>query len=121
MQITMTKTQHTANEGSTDSDLSVTTIFELLTSERRRRALQYLTQAVGAVPISDLADQLTLWEGEHTREQYERVCTSLFHVHLPKMADAGVVQYDPACETVHPQEAIEQITPYLELAGLSDR
>ncbi|QLH78312.1 hypothetical protein HZS55_13785 [Halosimplex rubrum] len=120
MGITMPKTQHTANAGSTDSDLSATTIFELLTNERRQRALQYLTQAVGAVPISDLADQLTLWEGEHTREQYERVCTSLVHVHLPKMVDAGVVEYDPACETVNSQEAIEQITPYLELAGHSD-
>jgi hypothetical protein len=120
METTMSKTRHTSNAGSIDSDLSATTIFELLTNERRQRALQYLTQAVGAVPISDLADQLTLLEGDHIREQYERVCTSLVHVHLPKMADAGVVQYDLARETVNPQEAIEQITPYLELAGLSE-
>ena len=120
METPMSKTKHDAVLGSIDSELSAPTIFELLANERRLRALQYLTQTVGAVTISDLADQLALWEGEHTRERYERICTSLVHVHLPKLTDAGVVSYDEVGGMIKLQEAAEQIAPYLELAGPAD-
>jgi len=112
----MSKTRDNTASGRTDSELSPTTIFELLAKNRRQLILSYLTQAVGAVPISDLADQIALWEGEHTREQYERVCTSLVHVHLPKLADVGVIEYDRENEMLNLQESADQILPYLELA-----
>lgn len=116
MEKPMPKTKNNTTPGSIDSDLSATTIFELLANDRRRYALQYLSQAVGAVHVSELADQLALWEGDHTHDRYERICTSLVHVHVPKLAAAGVVRYDQEHETVDLLESADQFGPYLELA-----
>lgn len=109
-------TENDTTQGSTDSHLSAATIFDLLANDRRRYALQYLTQAVGAVRVSDLADQIALWEGTHTHKRYERICTSLVHVHVPKLADAGVVLYVLERDTVDLLEPADQLVPYLELA-----
>lgn len=117
----MSKTRSNAVSGSIDSDLSATTIFELLANERRLLALRYMAQSVGAVTVGELADQLALWEGEHTKEQYERICTSLVHIHLPRLTDAGVVHYDPERGTIEMRKAADQIKPYLDLAGPADK
>lgn len=116
----MTKTQDTDVTERTDSDLPTTTIFGLLANHRRQLALQYLTSTVGAVPLRELADQMALWEGEHTKERCERICTSLIHVHLPKLADAGVVRYDANRETVELEETVDQLRPFLDLAAPTD-
>lgn len=118
MVIPMPKTRKNAAVDSSDEDLPATIIFELLANERRQLAIQYLTRTVGAVPISDLGDQIALWEGEHTREQYERICTSLVHIHVPKLREAGILRYDETNETVTLQETADQLIPYLELARL---
>lgn len=112
----MTTTRDRTVTGRTENDLPTTTIFELLANSRRRLALQYLRSRVGAVPLGDLADQIALWEGEHTQAQSERISICLVHLHLPKLADAGIVRYDPTQETVELEEAAAQLTPFLDLA-----
>lgn len=109
-----------ATDRSIESDLSTGTICELIANDRRRLALHYLTRSVGSAPVSDLADQLALWEGEHTRDRYERICTSLVHTHVPKLVDAGVARYDPDRETVELLEAADRLAPYLDLAAPGD-
>ena len=116
----MEKTRDTGATERTDSDLPTTTIFGLLANHRRQLALQYLTSKVGAVPLSELANQIALREGEHTKERCERICTGLVHVHLPKLADAGIVRYDPNRETIELQETADQLAPFLELAEPTD-
>ncbi|MEF8937086.1 DUF7344 domain-containing protein [Halobacteriaceae archaeon SHR40] len=104
----------------TEQSLPVTTIFRLLSSERRLCALRYLSQSVGAVDVEDLADHLALHEGEHTREHFERICTSLVHVHIPPLVEAGVVEYDPDRETLTLCALGDQFGPYLELADRAE-
>lgn len=116
----MEKTRDADATGRTNRDLPTTTIFELLANHRRQLALQYLTSKVGAVPLRELADQIALWEGEHTKERCERICTGLVHVHLPKLADAEIVRYDPNRETIELQETADQLTPFLDLAAPTD-
>lgn len=116
----MTNTKPNSTPGGTDDDLDTTRLFELLANDRRRLALHYLTQTVGAVHVGDLADQIALWEGDHTHEHYERICTSLVHIHIPKLTDAGVMQYDPEQETVELLEVADQLVPHLDLAAPAD-
>lgn len=116
----MDKPRDTSATGRTDGDLPTTTIFELLADHRRELALRYLTSAVGAVPLRELADQIALVEGEHTRRRCEQICTSLVHVHLPKLADADVARYDPSKETVELQATADQLRPFLDLAAPPD-
>lgn len=105
---------------SIDEEIPTTAIFDLLSDRRRRYALHYLSEQVGAVELSDLAEQVALCEGDPSTDRFERVCTGLFHSHLPRMEDAGVVQYDPTRETVELTGAADQLAPYLKLAVADD-
>jgi len=101
---------------SIDAERTVSALFRLLSHHRRRIAVQYLATQVGATPVSDLADQITLVEGEHTHDRYERICTSLVHAHLPMLADGGAIEYDRDREVVELRDQAAEMLPYLELA-----
>ncbi|KZN23573.1 MULTISPECIES: hypothetical protein [unclassified Haladaptatus] len=81
------------------SGLSQDQVFEVLKSPRRRYALYYLRREGGIVELSDLTDQVAVWENDTTlsgltSEQRKRVYISLYQTHLPKLDDAGIVEYD---------------------------
>lgn len=101
--------------GRIDREHAVTAVFKLLSHHRRRAVIQYLSTQAGTTAVSDVADQIALLEGEHTRDRYERICTSLVHSHLPMLADAGIVNYDPSREVVELRDQATEILPYLDL------
>jgi len=79
--------------------LSQDEVFEVLKSPRRRYALYYLRQEGGETELSELTEQVAAWENETTpaglsTEQRKRVYISLYQTHLPKLDEAGVVEYD---------------------------
>lgn len=114
--LVMPEIKNNAAAGRIDDDLPPAEIFELLANDRRQYALRYLTSSVGATPVSELADQLALCEGDHTHDRYERIATSLYHVHLPILTDAGVVEYDPVAETIEVLPAADRVVTYLDVA-----
>lgn len=69
--------------------------FDLLATERRRNALYCLREADDPVPLLELADRVADREDEPPSDGRERVAISLSQVHLPKLDDAGVVDFDP--------------------------
>ena len=115
-----TETTEPAASSIDTTELSATTLFELLADDRRRYALHYLSRKVGAVDLSELAEQIALQEGEPTRDHYDRVLTGLYHRHLPRLTDAGVVRYDPERETVELRDEEERLAPYLKLSVADD-
>lgn len=71
---------------------------ELFTAERRRTTLDILGESTGSMKLEDLA--ATVAERENGGDvvedgAVERVAGTLHHVHLPKMDDLGVIDYDP--------------------------
>jgi hypothetical protein len=106
-----------SSPGSIDAEHAVSAVFKILSHHRRRVAIQYLATQAGTTSVSDLADQIALLEGEHTRDRYERICTSLVHSHLPLLADAGVIEYDTNREVVELRDRATDILPYLDLAA----
>ncbi|WP_458184951.1 DUF7344 domain-containing protein [Haladaptatus sp. NG-WS-4] len=104
-------------------DGSIETIFDVLGDSRRRRVLSSLHKESRPVPIADLARHLVDQETDTTTDApsdaVERVEIQLYHVHLPKMADAGFVRYDPESGMVAPDEAIGVAMSYLELTEYS--
>lgn len=70
-------------------------LFEVLADGRRRRALAYLADADdGVAAFSELVEHVADDSvGESTDK--ECVAVSLHHTHLPKLADANIVEYDP--------------------------
>lgn len=85
---------------STDSErLSKDVIFELLKNRRRREVLTYLLEADETVTLGELAEQIAAWENDTevnalNSDQRKRVYVALYQTHLPKMDDAGIIEYD---------------------------
>jgi hypothetical protein len=78
--------------------VTLDTIFDLLSKERRRYTLYYLEEQNGKVPVNELAKQVAEWEDsgdELSWEKYERVRVSMEHNDLPKTADAEFIEYNP--------------------------
>jgi len=82
----------------TAESLSLDTVFDVLASGRRRRVLYYLHDAEdGVATITELTDWVTSLEDGAGRDA---VLASLRHVHVPRLVDAGVAEYDPRSGTV---------------------
>ena len=76
----------------------VDSLLQLLGNRRRRTLLAFLARrAEETVGVDDVVDALVARErpepGPGTHR--ERVAIDLHHVHIPKLAEAGVVEYDP--------------------------
>ena len=83
-------------------------VFDLLSNRRRRYALYYLyDQPDGVATLEELTDGVVTTErqlpGQNptaTESHRDAVRTELQHVHLPKLADAGMLEHDRRSETV---------------------
>ncbi|GEM_PF-1879372 len=83
-----------------DRDRPVDELVGLLVHPRRRRVLAALFSHAGPVTVRDLANDVAAAEADGsvaTVSDDERALVSLdlHHLHLPKLADHGVVAYDP--------------------------
>lgn len=98
---------------------TVETIFDILSSRRRRHVLRYLKQCGGTTTMRDLSEQITAWETEKDRAailpvERKRVYTTLHQNHLPRMDRAGVVEYDRDRGTIVLTEEIAAYDVYLD-------
>lgn len=82
-------------EGPPDSIASV-----VLADPRRRRVVDALADLQPPVSLERLAAAVADRDSGETPAGPDDVVISLHHVHLPKLAAAGVVDYDPGTTTV---------------------
>ncbi|WP_158057765.1 DUF7344 domain-containing protein [Halorussus halophilus] len=108
-------------DGTADSrNVARETVFEMLSNRRRRHVVHYLLRESGTVELRTLSRNVAAWENDKqvervTSEERRRVYNALQQSHLPKMADAGVVQYDAARSTVAAAEDLDELQIYLEV------
>lgn len=82
--------------------------YRLLAADRRRLALDILAGQTTPVELEELAAGIAAREDESTsvdEETLERVAITLHHTHLPKLAEAGVLDYDPESHQIDPDGA----------------
>jgi len=99
--------------------------FDLLRNQRRRYALHYLERNGEQATLGHLSEQVAAWENETDIEevssaQRKRIYTSLQQVHLPRMEDAGVVEFDQRAGVVELGPAAEDLDVYLEVVDGRD-
>jgi DNA-binding transcriptional ArsR family regulator len=95
--------------------------LELLSNQRRRYVLYYLREQGSPVSVDELADRVTMWEGDPSTDR-SKIRTDLYHSQLPRLDDAGVVDFDPEDEFVSlAAGARGPITEYLDLAADEER
>lgn len=113
----------TATGGSTTvAGLSKDTLFEILKNRRRREALAYLKLNGGTGKLGEMAEHIAAREngvelGALSSSQRKRVYIGLYQCHLPKMATAGVVDFDKNRGTVALRALAARLYPYLDAEG----
>ena len=100
-------------------ELSRDDLFSLLRNERRREVIHYLREHDGPVDLRDLSEYIATLEndcdpGEVTYKQRKRVQTALYQMHLPKLADQEIVEYDRRAGRIELASGAENCLPYLE-------
>lgn len=92
------------------------TAFELLSNERRRRAVRACDRLECPFELGELAEHVAAREcgkpiTQVTGAERRRVYTSLQQVHIDKLEDAGVIE----CErkTITPTEKLKELRLYL--------
>lgn len=98
-----------------DAQLPTDVVFDLLADARRRYALYYLSQRVGAISLEELVDSVAHHEGRVTENHLAEITLSFQHNHLGKLVDAGVVRYDIETNQIDRRPAATVLDPYLEL------
>ncbi|MUV56291.1 hypothetical protein [Halogeometricum sp. CBA1124] len=82
--------------------------YRLLSAERRRELLDVFDDRSGPLALDSLAAEIATRDDELDAPDaaddavLTRVASSLHHVHLPKLHDAGVVEYDPDSRRIEP-------------------
>lgn len=79
--------------------ISLDTVFDLLSDERRRYVLYSLHEQSGPVSVDELVETIRTWENDpptqNALEEVDALKVELQHHHLPKTAEVEFVQYQP--------------------------
>jgi hypothetical protein len=93
--------------------------FGALSHARRRHVVDCL-RGRDSTSLTALADDVAARERRaevDANPDAETVAVSLYHVHVPKLADAGLVVYDPGQRTVRLSERAESLVPVFASAA----
>lgn len=122
----MAQAQHQSTEipqpetDESGTGISRDTMYKMLANQRRRYTIHYLKEQDGTVPLGLLAEQVSAWEHDTspdkiTSDERKTVYTALQQRHLPKLDDAGIVNFDKRAGTVEPTESLRNIDIYAEI------
>jgi hypothetical protein len=103
--------------------LSEEQIFTLLSMQRRRELLRALDRWGGEATVGDLTNELASGEHGGTADGQERktVYVSLYQTHIPRLVEAGVLEYDPRSKTVRLTGRGELLLAYLRFDPTAKR
>lgn len=102
------------------------TVFFVLSNQRRRLVVHALKQKDAAeIDIGGLARQISAWENDIPSAEVDyterkSVYTSLQQLHLPKMDEAGIVEFDNNRGVVTSTDKIEEFSVYLDVVSEKD-
>ena len=104
------------------NNLSLDVVCDLLANQRRQYVLACLIDHAQAIALTDLAENIAVRENEETlteipNEKVRAISTSLYHVHIPKLVDAGAVEYDQDRDMVRISETTDRVERVLSLAA----
>lgn len=105
-------------EATTENEEHVSRLFDSLSNQRRRYALYCLYRYETPMALADLTDEIIRMETDvpptAVPEIRERAYTHLYHRHLPKLAEVGLVSFDMNENLVSLGDAADEVKPYLQ-------
>lgn len=99
-------------------DSSADEILDLIANQRRREVLDVLLTHDWLLTTNDIRNEVV--EREHgtviteiPSEEVKKVHISLNHVHIPKLAEDGLINYDSDRGLIEPTEKLSELEPVL--------
>ncbi|GAB3021154.1 DUF7344 domain-containing protein [Natronobiforma cellulositropha] len=92
------------------SDAALSEAFHILMDERRRTTLEVVHTYGEALTLADVAEEVATREYDRavtdiSAETISEVYISLYHDHLPRLTDAGLLEYEQERDLVAPGSA----------------
>ncbi|GAA0260136.1 ArsR/SmtB family transcription factor [Haladaptatus pallidirubidus] len=91
--------------------------FAALTNRRRRCVLAYLsTESSDSATMQELVEDIAAREHGNKTDSLDEIEITLFHHHLPKLADSGLIEFDKQSKTIRYRDdpQVESLLTYLE-------
>ncbi|ODR79509.1 hypothetical protein BG842_12355 [Haladaptatus sp. W1] len=103
--------------------LELNHVFQAL-AESRRRYLVYTLKSKTQWELTDIATKIASWEMDLPEHEVpggevERTYVSLYHAHVPKLVDEGVITFEKSTEVIRPGPNAQQVLAALAGAGAS--
>lgn len=89
-----------------------TAVFDMLTDEVRRAAIEYLAMETGTASVDELAGFVAAMSAAIDSRQRTEI--QFHHVHLPKLDASGLIDYDQDTRTVTPTEALNAAHQFID-------
>jgi hypothetical protein len=122
MSTQVTSAPEQSQQAATDHPLSRDDVFHLLQNARRRGVVRYLSEQSdddeSVYEMGAIAEQVAAWENDKplaqlTSAERQRVYISLYQNHLPKLDEAGVIEYNQSRGFVEPRPRLKQLENYV--------
>lgn len=100
--------------GDTSPEL-LTRALELLANQRRRHTLRVVRAHGESITLPDVADEVAVRERgrplpEISPETVSEIYISIYHDHLPRLVDAGLLAYDQERDLIRPSFGSDRLT-----------
>ena len=107
----------------TDLDVDTDALFDVLSDSRRRFVLACLQEYATPMALGDVADELAVWEHDAPitdvpADAVRSIYASLYHRHVPKMVDAGIVEYSQERDALTVAGTGDDLAPLVNLPSL---
>lgn len=90
-------------------------LFEALSSERRRTTILVLNEFGKSVNLSRLSDRISEIEfGRYNSDERKRIYVGLYQTHLDKLDKAGIIDYNEKNKLITPNPIIEDISEFIK-------
>lgn len=104
-------------------ELSLSVAFELLSHSHRRALLGCLAQHDRAISLADAAEEVVQVNEERPiqqipAEEIKQVYMRLYHVHIPKAKECGVVEYEQERDLVVLTDQGEELVAFADALDL---
>lgn len=91
--------------------------FAVLANQRRRCVLAYLSnESSNSATMQELVEEIAAREHSSKAESPDEIEITLFHHHLPKLANIGLIEFDKRTKTIRYRNdpRVESLLTYLD-------
>lgn len=101
-----------------EDSIAFDSVLDLCQNQHRRIILGTLAEEQRSLTLNDLMQAVLKYNHqtpitEVSNDVLTEIRLSLYHVHLPKLASEGLINYDPERQLVEPTEQFDQVQPTL--------